>query len=96
VFPAANAGGTGLNVGGSINLAGPVAGYVDYLDGNGNLIASPNNVPPPGWMYARLWQISSPAPNLKQITVKSIVAVKLGTTGRVPQAVMSTMKSFPF
>src|SRR5713101_5819492 len=37
VFPAANAGGTGLAVGGGSTPAAPVAGYVDWLDASGNL-----------------------------------------------------------
>src|SRR5437870_6861574 len=40
VFPATNAGGTGLAVGGSSDPNAPVTGYVDYLDQNGNLLAS--------------------------------------------------------
>src|SRR5712692_4913568 len=49
VFPANNTGGTGLTLGGSINPAGPVAGYVDYLDVNGSLLAAVGNTPPAGW-----------------------------------------------
>jgi hypothetical protein len=96
VFPSNAAGGTGLSVGGSVDPANPVAGYVDYLDVNGSLLVPTGNTAPAGWMYARLWQVSSPSANLKQIQVMSIVAVKLGTTGRMPQSTVTTLKSFPF
>src|SRR5215510_9687984 len=39
-FPALDAGGTGLTVGGSSDPAAPVALYVDYLDSEGGLVAS--------------------------------------------------------
>src|SRR5262249_48010978 len=96
VFPAANTGGTGLALGGSVDPANPVAGYADYLDVNRTLLVPVGNPPPPGWMYMRLWQITSPSPNLKQITVTSIVAVKIGTIGRMPQSTVATLKAFPF
>jgi hypothetical protein len=95
-FPANAAGGTGLSIGGSTDPANPVAGYVDYLDGAGNMLPTAGNAVPAGWMYVRLWQISSPSANLKQITVTSIVAVKVGPTGRMPQSTVATLKSFPF
>src|SRR5882724_850183 len=40
VFPTANGGGSGLTVGGSSDPNAPVGQYVDYLDTNGNLLAS--------------------------------------------------------
>jgi len=96
VFPANSIGGTGLAVGGSIDSANPVAGYVDYLDANGSLLATTGNAVPAGWMYMRLWQISNPSTNLKQITVTSIVAVKIGSLGRMPRATIPTLKTYPF
>lgn len=96
VFPANNTGGTGLAIGGSIDPANPVAEYADYLDVNGSLLVPTGNTPPAGWMYMRLWQITSPSTNLKQITVTSIVAVKIGAGGRMPQSTVVTLKAFPF
>jgi hypothetical protein len=96
VFPAAATGGTGLNVGGSSNPATRVAGYVDYLDATGNLLASSGTTAPNGWFYMRCWQITSPATNLKQITVTSIVSQGVGRAGRIPQATLVVVKTFPF
>ena len=96
VFPAANTGGTGLAVGGSLDPTAPVAGYVDYLDKNGNLLVPVGVGAPAGWMYMRLWQISSPSVNIKQIAVASIVALKIGTLGTMPRSTVVTLKSFPF
>jgi len=83
-FPSVNAGGTGLGgvlaVGasvGSSNPAAPAVGYTDYLDANGNVLctaATPcGATPPPTWYYKRVWQVSVPSANLKQITVTTIV-----------------------
>jgi hypothetical protein len=83
-FPSTNAGGTGLggNIGlgvsvGSSNPQAPVVGYTDYLDANGNVLctaATPcTAAPPQTWYYKRVWQVSVPTPNLKQITVTAIV-----------------------
>jgi hypothetical protein len=96
VFPAATSGGTGLALGGSSNPAAPVAGYVDYLDSAGNLLASAGTNAPAGWFYKRCWVITSPAANLKQITVTSIVSRGVGRAGRVPQATLVSVKTFPF
>src|SRR4029450_13639712 len=38
LFPAAPSGGTGLGVGGSVNTAAPVDGYVDWLQADGELV----------------------------------------------------------
>jgi len=94
VFPAAATGGTGLAIGGSADPSAPAAGYVDYLDVNGNVIAAGNNVPA-GWFYRRVWQISSPSANMKQITVTTIVAHAY-RLGRTPQSTLSALKSLPF
>ncbi|MBZ5528573.1 MAG: type II secretion system GspH family protein, partial [Acidobacteriia bacterium] len=40
IITTASTGGTGLGVGGSSNPLAPVAGYVDYLDANGNPMAA--------------------------------------------------------
>lgn len=96
IFPATGTGGTGLAVGGSVDPTNPAAGYVDFLDANGSLLTSTGNTPPAGWMYMRLWQVTNPSTNLKQITVTSIVAVKVGPLGRMPRATVVTQKTFPF
>jgi hypothetical protein len=96
VFPAATSGGTGLAVGGSSNPAAPVAGYVDYLDATGNLLVATGTTAPAGWFYKRCWTITVPSANLKQITVTSIVSRGVGRAGRVPQATLVSVKTFPF
>ena len=95
VFPAATSGGTGLAVGGSSDPASPVALYVDYLDQSGNLLPSSGTTPPTGWFYKRVWQVTNPSSNLKQITVTVIVAQSFGAA-RVPQSTLTTLKTSPF
>jgi len=95
VFPAANSGGTGLAAGGSVNTAAPAARYVDYLDQSGNLLVSVNNVAPANWFYKRVWQITTPSANLKEITVTTIVARSVGGVLR-PQSTVVALKTFPF
>jgi len=68
VFPAVNAGGTGLAVGGSLNPAAPVVGYVDWLAADGTLLGG-GVAPPANWFYERVWQVSTPFQNVKQISV---------------------------
>jgi len=94
VFPAAAAGGTGLAIGGSANAATPVNGYVDYLDQNGNLLVAGVGVPA-GWFYKRVWSVSSPSANLKQISVTATVASSLGRK-QTPSATVTVLKTFPF
>ena len=96
VFPATAAGGTGLAVGGSSDVTAPVAGYVDYLDQNGQLSAAgAGGAAPAGWFYKRVWQVTNPSVNLKQITVS--VTVALGYEGASPTtSTMAVLKSFPF
>lgn len=95
VFPASAAGGTGLAPGGGLNPTAPVVGYADYLDVNGNLLASNTATPPAGWFYARVWQVTSISATLKQITVTATVARSIGRTQR-PSATLVSLKSFPF
>jgi hypothetical protein len=84
LFPSINTGGTGmggnLTVGssaGSSNPATPVVGYTDYLDASGNVLCTPLSpctaTPPPTWYYQRVWLVSVPSANLKQITVTATV-----------------------
>jgi hypothetical protein len=93
-FPAVNAGGTGLAVGGSLPPAAPVVGYVDYLDVDGNLLGGGVNAPP-NWYYKRAWQITSPSVNLKTITVTTVVSWAMARA-ILPTSTVTSMKSFPF
>ena len=95
VFPSANSGGTGLGQGGSSNPATPAANYVDYLDANGNLLASSGTTAPTGWYFKRVWAVSDQSATLKQITVTVTVALSFGRM-RIPQSTMVALKSFPF
>ena len=94
-FPAPSSGGTGLTVGGSSNPAAPVALYVDYLDANGNLLASTGITKPSGWFYMRVWAVASVSATLKQLTVTTTVATTLG--GEIaPASTLTVLKSSPF
>jgi hypothetical protein len=95
VFPAAAAGGTGLADGGSVNPAAPVAGYADYLDRSGTLIASADGSAPAGWFYRRVWMVTRPEANLKQIQVTVTVESSLGRAAP-PQSTVTALKTFPF
>jgi hypothetical protein len=94
VFPAAGAGGTGLAIGGSADPAAPVNGYVDYLDQNGNLLPVSEGVPD-NWFYERVWAVSSPSVNLKQVTVTATVRLSFGRQQR-PTSTITALKTFPF
>jgi prepilin-type N-terminal cleavage/methylation domain-containing protein len=96
VFPAATTGGTGLAIGGSADPAAPVAGYVDYLNYDGNLVAAVGTTAPANWFYRRVWQVSSPFTNMKQVTVTTVVARGVGSAGRIPRATLVALKSNPF
>lgn len=95
-FPAATSGGTGLAVGGSANPATPVARYVDWLDIDGTLLTSSGTTAPANWYYKRVWQITNPRTNLKQVKVTTTVKSAVGSTGRVPTATVTSLKTFPF
>ena len=106
-FPAVSTGGTGLgpactNItaavptatgGGGLSPTAPTTGYVDYLDASGNLVASTGN-----WEYVRVWQISIPSGSvgLKQITVLAQASKEVGSNGRLPQATVVALKTYPF
>ena len=97
VFPVANTGGTGLAIGGSSDPSAPAAGYVDYLNKDGSAACSPCTglTVPATWSYKRVWQISGPSTNLKQITVTATVALSVGSALRAT-ATVTALKSFPF
>jgi prepilin-type N-terminal cleavage/methylation domain-containing protein len=96
VFPAADSGGTGLAVGGSANPAAPAEKYVDYLDIDGTLLPSVGTTAPYGWYYKRVWAVDPAGTNLKKITITTIVKSAVGSVGRVPQATIMSLKTFPF
>ena len=96
VFPSLNNGGTGLAVGGSSNPAAPVVGYTDYLDQNGNILCTVGTpcgaVPPATWYYKRVWQVSLPVANLKQMTVTAIVKTSVAGA-QLSQSTVSAYKT---
>jgi hypothetical protein len=95
-IPTAIAGGAGLAVGGSSNPAAVVALYFDYLKVDGTPICPcAGTAAPAGWFYERVWQISTPSANLKQITVTATVATSIGGEV-VPQSTVTALKSSPF
>ncbi len=102
-FPASNSGGSGLTLGGSSDTSAPVALYVDYLDESGNLcgttgaacLAPVGTTPPTNWFYQRVWQITLPAANLKQITVTATIARGFGGAMKA-SSTLSVLKSNPF
>jgi hypothetical protein len=96
VFPAGDSGGSGLAIGGSSDPVAPVALYVDYLDPDGTLVPAAGVAEPDGWFYKRVWQVTQPSANLKQVTVTAIVRNAVGSVGRVPQSTVSALKTFPF
>jgi prepilin-type N-terminal cleavage/methylation domain-containing protein len=96
VFPATDLGGSGLTIGGSSNPAAPVAQYADYLDVDGALIPSADGAPPQGWYYQRVWQVTSPRANLKQIMVTASVRRSQGAWALRPRATVTSLKTFPF
>ena len=95
VFPSINTGGTGLAVGGSSNPDTPVAGYADYLDNRGTLVAGAAGAPPATWYYKRVWAVSVPATNLKQIAVTVTVKSALGQA-KPAKSTVTSLKTFPF
>ena len=101
VFPSAATGVTGLIVGGSSDPEGPVTGYVDYLDVNGNPLAlGTGGTAPTGWYYIRVWEISNPAgtSNMKKITVSAKTSFAVGSSGAgiLPHATIASLKTNPF
>ena len=96
LFPAPELGGSGLTIGGSIDATNPVPLYVDYLDVDGALIPSVGAAVPAGWYYQRLWRVTSPSPNLKQITVFARVRWSSGAWALRPNATVTALKTFPF
>jgi prepilin-type N-terminal cleavage/methylation domain-containing protein len=97
VFPATEAGGTGLTPGGSSDPDAPAASYVDYLDIDGTLVASDDDDAPEDWFYQRVWESEVVSANLKQVTVTATVRTSsAGGLGQLPRATVTALKTFPF
>jgi hypothetical protein len=94
VFPASATGGTGLTVGGGVNTAAPVNGYVDWLAADGSLLGG-GTTAPSTWFYKRQWQVSSPATGIKQVAVTVIVRSALGGA-MLPKSTLVAMKAWQF
>jgi hypothetical protein len=96
VYPPAAAGGTGLggvmaasSQVGAIPPTAAVAGYVDYIDSNGNLLATAT-----GAFYRRQWSISADATaTLKTITVVVTALPAAGVRGLGPVTTLVCIKS---
>jgi hypothetical protein len=94
LFPAAPSGGTGVGVGGSVNTAAPVDGYVDWLEEDGDLLGGGIS-PPATWFYERVWQIISPSSGIKQITVVTTVRSSFGRA-MIPKSTVVALKASQF
>lgn len=94
VFPAAAAGGTGLTPGGSSNPSTPVDGYVDWLGNDGGLLGG-GTTRPAAWFYQRVWQITSPSPGIKRITVVATVRASVGRS-LIPKSTVVALKASQF
>jgi Flp pilus assembly protein TadG len=94
VFPAVNAGGSGLAIGGSVNTAAPVNLYVDWLASDGSLLGG-GTAQPATWFYERVWQVSAPGAGLKQVTVAVTVRSAIGGF-MLPKSTVVAIKSSVF
>jgi len=87
VSPPAPAGGTGLSVGGGVNPANPIAGYVDYVDQDGTRVAAA------AAFYRRQWQITTnPSGASKTITVV-VFSNPTGLPGVPPSTTLVSIKA---
>ena len=84
VFPAVVTGvGTGLAIGGGVNTAAPVNGYVDWLAYDGTLLGG-GAAQPATWFYERVWQITcvtascTASTGVRQIVVTVTVKASVG------------------
>jgi hypothetical protein len=103
VFPTIQTGGTGLAPGGSADSTAVVNGYVDYLDKDGNPLASGGG-PPANWFFMRAWRVQTEKTHpitgvvtLKRITVTSTVRnASQGGLGATPISTVTALKASPF
>lgn len=89
-FPPPPANPTAL-IGGGLSTTAPTAGYVDYLDASGNPVPAAG-----AWLYIRVWQITAPSPQLKQIMVKAQVRGAVGGVAYTPNSTVVALKTWPF
>ena len=62
---------------------------------NAAYLAFTGTTPPSGWAYCRVWQVTSPSANLKQIRV-TVRMFQSGLLRPLPQSTLVTLKSSPF
>lgn len=80
--------GTGLSAGGSINPTSPEFGYVDYVDINGNPVASATNA-----IYIREWLITDDSNSPHQIKTITVMVKKITDVGPItPSTVLVSQK----
>ncbi len=92
VAPTSATGGPGLAIGGSLVVTSAVVGYVDYLSRSGAVLPSVGGAPPVGAAYKRVWQISSPKANLKQLTVTATLLLR-SLNSALTRSTISTLKT---
>ena len=96
VSPTQATGGTGLGgsmagnqVVGSVGVASPSTGYVDYLDRSGNLLSNST-----GAYFVRQWSIATNATaNLKTISVRTRVVSTTPSQGAAPDTTLVCSKA---
>lgn len=96
VYPTASTGGTGLggtmtgnNTVGGVTSGTPVSGYVDYLNGTGNIQSTST-----GALYIRQWSIATNnSANLKTITVVVTALISSTNGAAAPTTKLVSMKS---
>lgn len=93
-FPASPSGGTGLAVGGGTDTAAPVNGYVDWLEYDGDLLGG-GTTPPATWFYERVWEITTPATGIKQITVVATVRSSVARA-LIPKSTIVALRASQF
>jgi hypothetical protein len=99
VVPTTSTGGNGLTNGGSSSPSSPAFGYVDYVDGSGNVLSPNGTTAPAGALYVRVWSIAAgPAgvTNEKLITVTTRMITQVGSAGALPQSTIAALKVNPF
>ena len=94
VFPAANSGGSGLALGGSSSTAAPANLYVDWLGSDGSLLGG-GAAAPATWFYERVWEITSPSANIKQLAVTVTVRSSIGRF-MLPRSTVVALKASQF
>jgi type II secretory pathway pseudopilin PulG len=93
-FPAAPSGGTGLAIGGSSDPAAPVAGYVDWLSADGNLLGG-GTTPPNTWFYERVWQVTQFSTSVKLVSVTVTTKWAFGKAN-LPKSTVTALKGNGF